>query len=208
MLTIGKDGSYATLHARLTLAAGPNPLGTFRLTALDASRQAWLTEVNSKRATISTPASFSNLVVDEYAQEQADRWASDATSGAVAFSDAGYAPYQTAYGASPGAMYAAGGVLDESGAPATAFDYSSADDAWFAEKANCSNGNWQTCPFSGTTGHYINLSNTQDVWVGLGLSPSSAANGTYFYDIMIIQDNSATGPASFRRATAPPVRKH
>jgi hypothetical protein len=55
MLQIAKDTAHATLH---------------RIVGVSSDEQAWLTDVNSQRATVSVPTSFANLVVDEYAEEQ------------------------------------------------------------------------------------------------------------------------------------------
>jgi hypothetical protein len=210
MVTIGKDGTFATLHR--TVSSASPALGTVKIAALSAREQAWLVDANSLRTTVSTPASFANLTVDEYAQEQARQWPADVASGRTAFSDAGYAPYQAAYAASAGAMYAAAGVLSivpqtsafpvtygsvasgqgtlASGSPG----YQSSDYAWmYGDKSNCTAPyTWNTTACSATfsvDGHYINLSNTLDVWVGLGESAvgDPAAGGQSPYDIMIVQ---------------------
>lgn len=210
MLTIGKDGTFATLH-RTVSSASPT-LGTVKIAALSAHEQAWLVDANSLRTTVSNPTSFANLTVDEYAEEQARQWTVDIVSGKTVYSDAGYAPYQAAYVASPGAMYVAAGVLSivpnvstfgitygsvasgqgtlATGSPG----YQSSDYAWmYGDKSNCAapytwNTTACTAPFS-VDGHYVNLSNTLDVWVGLGESAAGdpAAGGQFPYDIMIIQ---------------------
>jgi hypothetical protein len=78
-----------------------------------------------------------------------------------------------------------------------------------AEKANCPGGNWQTCTYAGTTGHYINISNTNTVWIGMGESATSYVNGIFgtqwAYDMLLIENVSSAGPASIRRvAPLPP----
>jgi hypothetical protein len=189
MMTIGKDTTYATLHRTITVTASGLALGTLNVAALSADEQAWLVDVNTQRATVSYPVSFSNLIVDEYAEEQARQWASDVLAGKVVYGDAGYAPYQSAYGASQGSLYAAAGTLNENvaGQPSA---YISSDNAWMSEKARCPNGNWQTCTFSSTTGHYINISNTQTVWIGLGEAWNIAnpASQYSYYDLMLIEN--------------------
>jgi hypothetical protein len=203
MLTIAKDATYATLHRNVTASAGATALGTLKVAALSTGEQAWVVDVNNQRATASSPVSFANLVVDEYAEEQARQWASDIVAGKAVYSDAAYAPYQAAYGADAGSLYSAGGVLALEPAGSA---YLAANSAWMAEKANCPSGNWQTCSFASNTGHYINVSNTQDVWVGLGESSSSFVYGgsgsQWAYDLMIIQNLNAVGPASRARVSA------
>jgi hypothetical protein len=204
MVVVGKDGSYSALHRKFTVVSGVNALGTVTLTALSAFQQGWLADLNNKqRATVSFPTSFANLTVDEYAQEQAERWTADIISGAATYGDAGYDPYTAAYGNAPGAMYGAGGVMAETYTSGVYGDPSGGDtdDAWMSEKPNCSNGNWQTCPFTGTTGHYINISNTQNVWVGLSESAMSNPIDGYSADVMIVGNAASAGPASLRRVT-------
>ena len=188
MVTIGKDGTYATLHRTISISGGMTALGTAKLLAISAAEQSWLADANNQRATVSVPTSYGNMLVDEYAEEQAHAWAAAISAGQAAPGDAGYAPYQSAYGASPGSMYSAGGVLAVSGNQNA---YASIDAGWMAEKSNCPNGNWATCTRAANTGHYINLSNTNTVWVGLGYSPNGFnSNGTMFYpyNLMLIED--------------------
>lgn len=204
MLTIGKDATYATLHRSVTVVAGANVLGTVKITALSTDEQNWLVDVNNQRATVSVPTSFANLQVDEYAEEQARLWAANVVAGTTAYSDAAYAPYQAAYGASSGSMYSAAGALNLGGA---ASQYLLIDQIWMAEKSNCPSGNWQTCTFAGNTGHYMNISNTNTVWVGLGESNTSFASSNYpgigtqiwTYDLMLIENLGSAGPASKTR---------
>jgi hypothetical protein len=189
MLTIGKDTTYATIHRTIAVTASGLTLGTLKVAALSSDEQAWLIDVNTQRATVSYPTSFSNLTVDEYAEEQARQWASDVLAGKTIYGDAGYGPYQSAYGSSLGSLYAAAGTLSQNIAGQTsAFKLS--DNVWMSEKSNCPGGNWQTCTYSPTTGHYINISNTQMVWLGLGEAWNTAdplAQYSY-YDLMLIQN--------------------
>ena len=189
MVTIGKDAAYVTLHRTISISGGSTALGTAKLLALSAAEQSWLADANNQRATVSVPTSYGNMLVDEYAQEQAHAWAADVGAGRTAFSDAAYGPYQMAYGSSPGAMYGATGVLAIS---TIQNNYTSVDAGWMAEKSNCPNGNWATCTRAANTGHYINFSNTNTVWVGLGYSSNGGYvyNGTTFYpyNLMLIED--------------------
>jgi hypothetical protein len=204
MLTIGKDTTYATLHRTVAVVAGANAIGTVKVAALSTDEQNWLIDVNNQRGTVSVPTSFANLQVDEYAEEQARLWAANVAAGTTTYGDAGYAPYQSAYAADAGAIYGATGVLVEYEAASA---YLQADTEWMAEKANCPSGNWQTCPTpsdsSGETGHYVNVSNTDTVWVGLGESNASFVlpgfGNEWAYNLMLIEDISSSGPASKAR---------
>jgi hypothetical protein len=201
MLTIGKDSTFATLHRTITVAATGLALGSVKIAALTADEQAWVTDLNSQRATVSVPVSFANLQVDEYAQELARAEAVAVANGTQPFGDATEALYQTLYAAEPGVMYQASGSAGES---SVTNDYVNKDNQFFAEKSNCTAGNWQTCVFSGSTGHYINLSNTQNVWVGVGQSSTplviSPTNHAYVYDVIPVVNYQASYPASNRRA--------
>jgi len=199
MLTISNGPTYATLHRSITVASSGLALGTVKVAALSADEQAWLTDVNNQRATVSVPVSFSNLVVDEYAEEQARLWAVNVLSGVTAFGDAGYAPYQTAYSSAAGSVYGAAAVISLNllGQPSA---FVGADNSWMSEKANCPSGNWQTCTYAENTGHYINISNTDTVWIGLGESWNVAnpASAYSYYDLMLIEV-AGTSPASRKR---------
>jgi hypothetical protein len=142
MIMIAKDGTYATLHRTATLNAGVNALGTIKLTALDASHQAWLADWNNERATVSFPTSYANMVVDEYAQEGAAKWSSDLTASGGLLDDSAYeSVYAAAYSALPGAMYSIGGVLANEPLGQGTDQFQIPDQAWFnREKLNCPNG--------------------------------------------------------------------
>jgi hypothetical protein len=174
MLTIGKDATYATLHR--TFLANNTSLGVLKVAALSADEQAWVTDVNNQRATVSDPASYPNLVVDEYAEEQARAEVAGIVSGAEPYGD----PTELYYGnimlSEPGDMYGFRSVADLVGSEGA---YLQADANWMSEKANCPNGVWQTCTFAEDTGHYINISATDDVWIGMAESSASYVNQTY-----------------------------
>ena len=189
MLTVGKDTTYATLHRSLTVSSGTTTVGAMKITALSSDEQAWLKDMNNQRSTVSVPTSFGNLAVDEYAEEQARQWSSDIVSGKTVPGDPGLTPYEDAYRASTGSIYAITHVGDLIGSPS---GYILADMAWMNEKANCPNGNWETCVFAPNTGHYKDVSNVIDVWVGLGESSTSFLFGTFgsewAYDALIIEN--------------------
>jgi hypothetical protein len=200
LVTVGPaDGSYATLHRTFALVVGANSLAV-KLTALSTTYRSWLADLNSQRVNAATPSSYGNLIVDEYAQEQAQKWADDVAAGTTAYGDPGYAAYQSAYAAQPGALYAATGVLAVTG-PGFPQGTITTDDGWMAEKSNCPGGDWSTCTFGPTTGHYINLSNKRDAFVGLGESAAQNASlGGYPTDVMIVQNAAGPTPASLGRA--------
>ncbi len=205
MLTIGNGtGTYATLHR--TVNSTSPALGTVNVAALSADEQAWLVDINAIRALIAVPTSYSNLTVDEYAEEQARTEANAVASGTAAFGDTTETTYVGLYAAMPNLVYSGAASVqavqhDPLGfpvtygsapltvtQPATARGYQGADDAWmYGEIQNCPGDNWKTCTFS-LAGHYINLSNTLDVWAGLGESTvSNPGLGGKVYEILLPQ---------------------
>jgi hypothetical protein len=208
MLTIGKDATYATLHRTITVTAGtPLTLGTVKVAALSTDEQAWLIDVNNQRATVSVPTSFANLVVDEYAEEQARAEVAAIVSGAQPYGDATEALFSGYYATSPGAMYQGAGVADLIGAAGA---YIQADANWMGEKANCNGGNWLTCSFQANTGHYIALSNTENVWAGVAESKSSFLDAPYgsewAYAIIFPTNYETTYPTGAHRVVWPPTK--
>jgi hypothetical protein len=201
MLTIGNGtAGYATLHRTIAVVAGVNALGTLQVAQLSADERAWLVDINTQRATVAYPTSFANLDIDEYAEEQARAEAAAIVAGTDPYGDPTEEMFASDYMAEAGSMYVAGGAADLVG---TASAYLSADAAWFAEKANCPNGSWQGCPFADNTGHYINLAQTTNVWIGLGESTVSYLHppegAAWAYDAIIPGDNNEAGPESRRR---------
>jgi hypothetical protein len=206
MVTISNGtNAYATLHRTFAVAAGSNTLGTVKVAALSADEQALVADVNRQRAAVSVPLSFANLTVDEYAEEQARAEVASIVAGTSAFGDATESAFGNLISASPGDMY---GWASVSALSPVAGDYVGADNSWFGEKPLCgAGGNWQTCAFSDATGHYINLSNTDDVWIGFAESSTSfnyqnAGTQEYAYAAFTPADQSGAAPASIHRTAA------
>ncbi len=199
LLTIALNSTYATLHQFVTVGSTGLAMGSVHVAALSSDEQNWLIDLNNQRATVSFPTSFSNLVIDEFAEEQARAEAAAIASGAQPQSDAtgdlfdGY-EFVEAGQLDSDQPYSSDGAI----APGPPGNYMEADTGFMSEKTNCPSGNWQTCPFAENTGHYINLSNTRNVWVGLG--ESSVASGQYaFFSAIFATDGFGTAPASLRR---------
>jgi len=186
MMIVGNaKGSYATLHRTVTITTGtPNALGTVKLTALSSAVQSWLADVNNQRATVSLPISFGNLAVDEYLQEEANQWATDVANGTTQYGDSEVDPYNAAYAADPGAIYTVGiahdiGIVNYAVDPSDALELE--DQGFMSEKTSSTGcgpygGNWQTCLAAGDPGpHYVAMSYTGNVWVGLGTTSTDNA---------------------------------
>lgn len=207
MLMISKDGTYATLHRTVALSGGTTALGTIHLTALDATHQAWLSDFNNRRLTVSNPSSYPNLVVDEYAQEQADQAvAAQQTANSSSGSDSSYV---SAYAASAGAMYSAsafnyGSQATSNNAPdeIMGVDYT----GFNFDKTYCNGTPWTTCTPAGSNfglhTDYPAFSSTSDVWVGLGYPTVTVTPGTattFYYTVMVVTNSAGTAPSAIRR---------
>jgi hypothetical protein len=206
MVTIGNGTSgYATLHRSVIIVAGTDSLGTVNVAQLSADEQALFVDVNHQRATVSVPGSFGNLTVDEYAEEQARAEVASIVAGTSTFGDATETAFGDNISAEPGDIY---GWSSVSALSTARSDYLNVDQsAWFGEKTLCPGGNWQTCPFSDSTGHYINLSNTDDVWVGFAESSTSfnyqnAGTNYYAYAAFTPANQTGSAPNSVYRAAA------
>lgn len=182
----GTDG-HAAYHGVFSVApTGTTQIGTIQIAMPSATDNAWLAGINNDRANIGVPAVTTPLIFDSIMLEAARRWAGYmATNGWYAHAcptSGSYAPCE-------------GTWLWETlnhGIP-TAENIGYADPSWsdfesqvMAEKANCPNGNWQTCTYSESTGHYINeMSATMWAGVGsaLGEDPSThTGSNTPYYD--------------------------
>jgi hypothetical protein len=164
MLVLTKNSAYAGLHALVNLHAGHFKTA-FRLLALSKDEVAWVADVNHVRTTISYPRSFADMSVDQYAEIEARAWAASVVSGKTLYGDPGLGTFANAYSHQPGELYGATAV---GALQYGTSQYLAADSGWMGEKANCPKGDWQTCPFKENTGHYMNLSNTDNVWIGVG----------------------------------------
>ena len=176
--------THAILHRTVSVVDGMLVLGAVHLARLSSDETAWVRDLNDRRSAVSFPATGA-VVIDEYAEEQARQWSADVDAGKTAYTDAGYGPYQQAYADDPGAIGNAAGALDGN------TTWGRAEAAWFAEKSNCPGGNWTTCTYADNTGHYINLSQNDDVWAGVGAGATAAPaasgiGGFRPYDVMVI----------------------
>ncbi len=161
-----------TEHAILTVAgAGANAAPMVGLTSLSSDEAAWLALVNADRAKWSAPP----LVFDETAEEVARLWAAFLATGhyehTCAPSDVG-CPDKAAYEAAAHADYPSLG--ENIGANAPPGSYADTEAQFMSESANCPQPvNVATCPYTETTGHFLNIVNTTATWVGL----AEALNG-------------------------------
>lgn len=157
--------TYAVLHQLVAVPFADLMIGEVSVSKLSTDESAWILKLNSERGTISFPAT-KPIVIDEFAQVQARAEAEAVASGAFPYGDATESIFVKRYAATSGVVNQgiAGGVA------ALTDTYSHAEDAYFAEKKNCPNGNWQTCTFAANTGHYLNLSTDTMFAVGLGES--------------------------------------
>jgi len=156
-LQISKSG-FAVLHARIALHDTANQLGSKRIAALRPDEIQAIDLLNHYRTTVSKPRTLGNLVVDEYALEYIRKFEDEIQEGKLSYGDPVYsAPADGNFGFETGGIEA-GSQNSPKGEM----------EGYFGEKQFCPNGNWKTCPYSETTGHYIQGSDSNDVWATPG----------------------------------------
>ncbi len=212
-LTIALDAApttnqtYTILHRSITVNGATLALGSVNISQLSSDESAWLKQLNIDRAAVSYPAT-GPVVIDEYDQEAARAEAAAVAANTYPYTDATELVFMGQAAAQPGSFGAGGGVADGNVGPG---QWNQAESAFFAEKANCPNGDWRSCVFASITGHYIYLSQDSAVWVGIGESASAAVAGSgfpglYAYSGIITQQGSSARTASTVRRLAPLVR--
>jgi hypothetical protein len=179
-----KDG-HATYHGFETINyERANNLGIISLTTPTTDEIAWKRRIERDRAHLSVPAVRTPLVFDSITLLAARRWAAymaanDWYNHPCPPPNAGYAPCVLTWQ----------WEIEHHGMPSAeniAYanpDWASAEAAFMSERFNCPRRNWKKCPWSETTGHYINISAASN-WIGLGIAVgTNAANkGNAYYD--------------------------
>jgi hypothetical protein len=174
------DG-HAAFHALRSIAtAGTTTLGNIAIALPSAADSAWLKQIESDRATLGVPPVQSPLVFDSVTLQTARYWAGQMQSGDFFAHTCPAAPttciqfwlYETQHGSVPSAQN-----ISEQGSNGS---WQAAEGAFMAETANCPGGNWQTCAYTETTGHYINIMEAAN-WAGVGSAQSAAAPFTQYY---------------------------
>lgn len=211
--------AYTILHRSVVVSGANLALGTVNISQVQSYEAAWLSQLNSDRASVAYPATGA-VVLDEYDEEAARAEAAAVANGTDDYGDSTESIFAQQAAAQPGYIGSgAGGVSDASTGP---YDWQTVETSMFAnEKANCendyaiSNGSWATCPFKSNTGHYINLAQDSLVWIGLGESANGAAPNSsgltggpwWIYAGVTSYDNtSARTMGVKRRAAALPPR--
>jgi hypothetical protein len=167
------DG-HAAYHAIRTIApSGTTNLGSIQIARPSAADIAWLNQINSDRATAGVPPVNSPLIFDSVTLQTARFWAQEMLAGNFFAHTCPSAPatctefwlFETQRGSIPSSQN-----IDQQSAGGT---WQNAEAAFMAETANCPGADWQTCPFTETTGHYINIMSAAN-WAGVG-----SAGGDY-----------------------------
>jgi hypothetical protein len=174
------DG-HAAFHALRAIApAGTTNLGSIAIALPSAGDNAWLEQINSDRATQGIPHVATPLTFDSVTLQTARYWTGQMASGdffahtcpAVPAGCQEFWLYETQRGSIPSAQN-----ISEQGASGS---WQAAEAAFMAETANCAGGNWQTCTFSETTGHYINVMQAAN-WAGVGMTQTVMAPAVQYY---------------------------
>lgn len=181
----------AAIHRTTTLVAGKNALPTQLMAAVTSDEAAWLTQVNADRAANGAAP----LVFDEALLESARYWANfmgttgyfnhcipaSSCGGGSATPPPGAAPQDATPATRDAYFNAYFGGWGENIAAGFG-DWQGAESAFMAEKANCPGDTAVGCPFSESTGHFLNIVDQSYLWVGLGEATGGAAPYSLYYD--------------------------
>ena len=196
-----------TVHNELTVTAnGVNQIRDLGLTTLSADEANWLVLLNKDRAKYGRSAVYT----DETTEEIARLW--------VAYSAKGHydhvcpagdttCPDKAAYAASQFATFTRTGEnLDQTNPPS---DYINSENRFMAEAANCPQPvNPDTCPYTETTGHFLNIEGKTANWFGFaeafnGVNTLGGAPTNYFAQEISIPDKNGYSVYSTFRTVAP-----
>jgi len=178
----------AAIHRTTSLVAGKNALPKQLMAAVTSDEAAWLTQVNADRAANGAAP----LVFDEALLESARYWANFMAT-------TGYFNHCIPASACGGSATPPPGAEPQDATPATRDAYfnayfggwgeniaagfstwGSAESAFMAEKANCPGDTATGCPFTESTGHFLNIVDSGYVWAGLGEATNGAGYGSYY----------------------------
>jgi uncharacterized protein YkwD len=178
------------LHRDLVVGPGATP-GAFLMATLTPSEMGWYGQETVDRGNYGA----SPLVLDEAALEAARYWADFMAAnsyfahcipakmcetGSTAQTPAVYGPQDVDPAHRFAYFHGFNGAGEGENIAAGYGSWSAADAAFMAESANCPSGQPTNCTFSDSTGHFLNIVNTQYVWSAVALA--TASNGTPYFD--------------------------
>jgi hypothetical protein len=79
-----------------------------------------------------------------------------------------------------------------------------ADAAFMGERMLCPDDSAANCPFTETTGHFLNIVDAQYSWTGFGIVPPSATSSYYTEDFAEVWQTAPHVNSEFRRSTFAP----
>jgi hypothetical protein len=176
-----------------------NDLGTIALTSPTNEEKQWKRRVEYDRSHLGVPAVTIPLVFDDLTLKAGRRWA---TYMAVNnWYNHPCPPPGTGY--KPCVLTWAWEINNHGMPSAENIDINAnwrgAETAFMSERANCPKRNWKTCPWSETTGHYINIMSATN-WIGLGIATGSnkANEGVPYFDMEFTGPVTSGFPDSVR----------
>jgi uncharacterized protein YkwD len=205
----------AVLHQDVTLASATPATATYYMTVPTAAESAWLVQENDDRSAFGAPP----VQLDESVIEGARYWsafmkrnsyfahcipASACVTGDTTPPPASYGPqdvdpshrfyFEHGFsGASEGENIAAGFAT-----------WQLADAAFMGERSLCPDDSAANCPFTETTGHFLNIIDAQYSWTGFGIVPPSATSSYYTEDFAEVWQTAPHVSSEFRRSTFAP----
>lgn len=180
-LAIFSPDGHAAFHALRSIAlTGTTDLGNIPIALPSTADLAWLAQINADRATLGIPHVTAPLALDSITLQTARYWAGQMASGNFFAHTCPAAPptcvefwlYETQRGSLPSAQN-----ISEQGASGS---WQTAEAAFMAETANCPGGDWQTCTYGETTGHYVNIMEAAN-WAGVGMAQTVPTPAIQYY---------------------------
>jgi uncharacterized protein YkwD len=205
----------AVLHQDVALATAAPTTATYYMTVPTSAESAWLVQENEDRSAFGVPP----VQLDEAVIEGARYWsafmkrnayfahcipASACVTGDTTPPPASYGPqdvdpshrfyFEHGFsGASEGENIATGFAT-----------WQLADAAFMAERSLCPDDSASDCPFTETTGHFLNIVDAQYTWTGFGIIPPSATSSYYTEDFADVWQTTPHVSSDFRRSTFAP----
>ena len=196
-----------TVHNDITVTTnGINQIRDLGLTTLSADEANWLILLNKDRAKYGRPAVYT----DETTEEIARLWVTYIAKGHydhVCPAGDTTCPDKAEYAASQFATFTRTGEnLDQTNPPS---DYINSENRFMAEAANCPQpANPDTCPYTETTGHFLNIEDKTANWFGFaeafnGVNTLGGAPTNYFAQEISVPDKNGYSVYSTFRTVAP-----
>ena len=173
------DG-HAAYHGIWSLNVdGATNLGKIAIAKPGPADEAWLAQINADRAKTGVPAMTVPLSFDSLTLESARYWVKQMAAypffGHQCPSRDTSCQALSLWQARHHAWTSSQNIAWHSPT------WASAEQKFMSERYNCPHGNWETCPYSELTGHYINIMSAT-YWAGVAAALGAGAQDRYYVE--------------------------